>query len=115
MCFLKEQNCVIVFVVLQTHSKMSELSADDLKHYKETFSAFDKDGGGSINSKELGKAMQSLGANPTKKELAEMVAEVDQDGNGTSPPGNLFFCDRWSFWPMNYRNCNTHDELIHPN
>ena len=43
---------------------------------------FDKDGDGTITTKELGTVMKSLGQNPTDEELQEMVNEVDVDGNG---------------------------------
>merc|ERR1712216_988020 len=50
---------------------------------KEAFSLFDKDGDGTITTKELGTVMRSLGQNPTEAELADMINEVDADGSGT--------------------------------
>ena len=44
---------------------------------------FDKDGGGSITTSQLGTVMRSLGQNPTATEISDMVNEIDADGNGT--------------------------------
>ena len=42
---------------------------------------FDKDGDGTIDSKELSTVLKSMGYNPTKEEIQEMVDEVS-DGDG---------------------------------
>lgn len=38
---------------------------------------------GTITAMELGKVMRSLGENPTEDELADMINDVDANGNGT--------------------------------
>ena len=41
--------------------------------FKETFMMFDKDGDGTVSTKELGAVMRSLGNNPTEEELEDMI------------------------------------------
>ncbi|KAJ1274022.1 hypothetical protein BS78_05G031700 [Paspalum vaginatum] len=59
------------------------LTKQQIEEFREAFSLFDKDGDGTITSKELGTVMRSLGQSPTEEELKEMVEEVDSDGNGS--------------------------------
>lgn len=58
------------------------LSDEQIEEFREAFSLFDKDGDGTMTTKELGTVMRSFGLDPSQKELIEMVAEVDVDGNG---------------------------------
>jgi len=60
-----------------------EFSQDQLSELKEAFSLFDRDGDGSITTKELGIVMRQLGQNPTEGELQDMINEIDIDGSGT--------------------------------
>lgn len=59
------------------------ITDEEMKEYQIAFKLFDRDGNGTISSKELGVAMRSLGQNPTEQELLDMVNEVDLDGSGT--------------------------------
>merc|ERR1719411_1883010 len=67
----------------------NELSGDDLfnelenAEYKEAFELFDKDGRGSITTKELLYVMRSIGQNPTEDEVLELIMESDLNGDGT--------------------------------
>ena len=66
---------------------------------KQAFEMFDRDKGGSINTKELGFTMRAMGMNPTEGEILDLLNEVtmmlnnpdstwaifqfDSDSNGT--------------------------------
>jgi len=60
-----------------------KLTHEQIAEFKEAFALFDKDGDGTITTKELGTVMRSLGQNPTEAELQDMINEVDQDGSST--------------------------------
>ena len=53
-----------------------QLTEEQIAEFKEAFSLFDKDGDGTITTKELGTVMRSLGQNPTEAELQDMINEV---------------------------------------
>uniref|UniRef100_A0A8C9GK94 EF-hand domain-containing protein n=1 Tax=Piliocolobus tephrosceles TaxID=591936 RepID=A0A8C9GK94_9PRIM len=61
-----------------------QLTEEQIAEFKEAFSLFDKDGDGTITTKELGTVMRSLGQNPTEAELQDMINEVDADVFGSS-------------------------------
>ena len=48
---------------------------------KEIFGLYDKQANGTIQSKDLGEVLRAVGQNPTKKELDEIKAKVDPQGN----------------------------------
>ena len=56
------------------------VSPDEIEQFKEAFSLFDKDGDGTVSTKELGSIMRSLGQNPTETELKDIIANVDKNG-----------------------------------
>ena len=55
------------------HLQADQLTEEQIAEFKEAFSLFDKDGDGSITTKELGTVMRSLNLNPTEAELQDMV------------------------------------------
>jgi hypothetical protein len=59
------------------------MSAEQLELFRDTFVIFDKDGDGTIDSKELSTVLKSMGYNPTIEEIKEMVDQVDSDGSGS--------------------------------
>jgi calmodulin len=58
------------------------LSEQELAEFREIFNLVDLDHGGSISSDELGRLMEILGIKASPEELADMIAEIDIDGNG---------------------------------
>ncbi|KAJ8427392.1 hypothetical protein Cgig2_008808 [Carnegiea gigantea] len=76
----KESRLATCFLLL---SMANQLNNDQIAEFKEAFSFFDKDGDGSITTKELGTVMRALGQNPTEAELQDMIKEVDADQSGT--------------------------------
>lgn len=67
----------------QKEKKRAELTDEQIAEFKEAFGLFDKDGDGTMTTKELGTVLKRFLQNPTKAELQDMINEVDDDGNGT--------------------------------
>uniref|UniRef100_A0ACD5W9L9 Uncharacterized protein n=1 Tax=Avena sativa TaxID=4498 RepID=A0ACD5W9L9_AVESA len=85
---------------------MDELSKEQIEEFRAAFSLFDKDGDGTITSKELGTVMRSLGQRPSEAELHQMIAEVDTDGNGA-----LDFTEFISLLERKMRDTGVEEEL----
>ncbi|KAK3092934.1 hypothetical protein FSP39_009081 [Pinctada imbricata] len=85
---------------------VEQLNEEQIAEFKEAFSLFDKDGDGTITTKELGTVMRSLGQNPTEAELQDMINEVDVDGNGT-----IDFSEFLSMMSRKMKETDTEDEL----
>merc|ERR1712115_390839 len=73
-------------VATMSHEKKGvgaeQMTDEQIAAFKEAFSLFDRNGDGSVTTKELGTVMRSLGQNPTEAEIFSMIQEVDADGNG---------------------------------
>jgi Ca2+-binding EF-hand superfamily protein len=64
-------------------ASMSDLTADQIAEFKKAFLIFDRDGDGTITTKELGAVMRNLGQTPTDSQVADMIQEVDADNSGS--------------------------------
>ena len=58
------------------------LTLQQTEEVTEAFDLFDKDGDGNIDSGELRKIFRTLGQDYTEAEMADMMAQVDEDNNG---------------------------------
>ena len=64
------------------HQAIEDLSPEKLKEYKEIFSFFDRDGGGSIGADELEQVMRTFGWDPKVEELKAKKIIADFAGHG---------------------------------
>merc|ERR1712100_597858 len=63
--------------------KPGQLTDEQLDEIREAFSLFDADASGMIDIRELKAAMRAIGFEVKNEELKKMVADIDNDGNGT--------------------------------
>ena len=61
------------FIKFLVKLQADQLTEEQIAEFKEAFSLFDKDGDGTITTKELGTVMRALGQNPTEAELQDMI------------------------------------------
>ena len=66
-------------------NRYTHLVTDDaeLQSWYDTFTQFDRDGGGDVDLRELGSMFRHLGHAPSDREMREMIDAVDFDGSGT--------------------------------
>ncbi|KAK5967994.1 Calmodulin protein 3 [Trichostrongylus colubriformis] len=62
-------------------TEAEEFTQEELQEFAQAFKMFDKDGNGTMNIKELGVAMRTLGMNPTEEELQVKGNNFDYSNN----------------------------------
>ena len=63
---------------------MSELTEEEFLEIKEAYELYEKNSeDGKVNAHELSKLLRSLGEDPSDAELANMVKDLEIDGQGT--------------------------------
>ena len=66
--------CKVCSAMIPPTEKYSvKITDEEFEGYKNTFIMFDKDGDGTVSTKELGAVMRSLGTNPDEDELEAMI------------------------------------------
>ncbi|PNW88936.1 hypothetical protein CHLRE_01g051250v5 [Chlamydomonas reinhardtii] len=62
-------------------ANLPNLTDEEMDMCRKAFAMFDKDGSGTIDTKELRTALSALGQNPTEEDMFVMISQVDQDGS----------------------------------
>ena len=86
---------------------IDDLTDQQIIEFREAFQAFDKDGNGSISTKELGTVMRSLGQNLSEAEIKQMIEVVDEDKSGT-----IDFKEFLNLMARNMKIVNKEEELL---
>ena len=56
---------------------VDQLTEEQISEFKLSFAGFDKDGDGTITTRNLYKVVQAMGYNPSIEHLADLIYEVD--------------------------------------
>lgn len=86
--------------------EMEPFTKEEIEEYKTTFSLFDKESNGCIDTKDLGIVLRALGKNPTEKYVKEMIGEVDQHRTG-----KICFIDFLKLMTAQRDDCTVEEEL----
>ena len=86
---------------------IDDLTDQQIIEFREAFQAFDKDGNGSISTKELGTVMRSLGQNLSEAEIKQIIEIVDEDKSGT-----IDFKEFLNLMARNMKIVNKEEELL---
>lgn len=62
---------------------MEQFSPEQIHEFRIAFDHFDEDHSGDLSIDEILKVLRSQGVRMTEKEIIDLVAEIDTDGNGT--------------------------------
>ena len=62
---------------------VKKFTDEEISQLKQAFALFDLDCNGFITNDELGTVLRKMGQEPTDEEVAQMIAEIDEDGDGT--------------------------------
>ena len=83
---------------VQVKTLLLSLENSNIDTCRDTFVIFDKDGDGTIDSKELSTVLKSMGYNPTKEEIQDMVDEVGIAMINWSKTSFLCCFQGWLWW-----------------
>lgn len=78
-----------------------------ISEFKEAFTTFDLDKDGSLNLRELSELMNELGYHLKENDVADIIGEVDIDGNG-----HIDFKEFMQLMARKIRDADTEEELV---
>lgn len=61
---------------------LTEIPAEQIRQYRQTFALFDQDSSGTIDASELQACLKAMGHHTTPLELDQLMQKMDTDGNG---------------------------------
>eukprot|EP00515_Schizochytrium_aggregatum_P004381 CAMPEP_0202049240 /NCGR_PEP_ID=MMETSP0963-20130614/3254_1 /ASSEMBLY_ACC=CAM_ASM_000494 /TAXON_ID=4773 /ORGANISM="Schizochytrium aggregatum, Strain ATCC28209" /LENGTH=167 /DNA_ID=CAMNT_0048614233 /DNA_START=180 /DNA_END=683 /DNA_ORIENTATION=- len=61
---------------------LAGLSQEQIEHYREAYSIFDKDNDGAVSLEELSHVLRCLGMNASDTEARRLFLEIDEDHSG---------------------------------
>merc|ERR1711874_736887 len=67
----------------RTRRYLDEMDPDFRADLEEAFTLFDRMGDGQIDAQELSNLLRSLGQNPKREEVQQLVLEMDIDNSGS--------------------------------
>ncbi len=85
---------------------MEDLSEEQIEEFKEAFSLFDTEGKGSIEFKELGTVLRSLGIHTSDEEKLNFIKDYDNNEQGI-----IYFNDFLQILKTKIAETKTEDEL----
>jgi calmodulin len=66
----------------EVEKKVLSIPPEQLDQYQEAFNMFDTNGTGQIGVDQIRKALKKFGQDLTRKEVEDMIRDLDQDGSG---------------------------------
>ena len=74
--------CIIYYILYINCICFSALEPDEIKCLKNCFDLFDSKKQDFLSADDLDEILRAMGFRPTKEELMDILAEIDEDGSG---------------------------------
>jgi len=101
----KKQNLIESEILTR---KMGDVSAEQLKEFRDTFNFFDKDRNSSLNKLEFKSCLQSLGVELSDEQIEKELAAR----SAGSPDGGISFEEFTKYLVSQYKDTDSYDEVF---